>query len=340
MSGGGGEIGGYFGLELPPPTQAVMPEALRFQSARAAFAALLAALAPRRVWMPRYICDSMLSPLERARVPIAFYGLDPSLRVGPEPVLEAGDLLLYVNYFGVCGEGERDALARFGADRVILDRSQAFFAPARECLAAIYSPRKFFGLPDGGLLATRAAVAPPARRDQGSVARSAHLLMRHDGPAREGYESFRQAEATLDDVTPRGMSRLTARILDSVDLEAVRRRREANFAFWHRRLGARNRLAFDDGQIPGPLCYPFLGSDGNLRDIMTANDVFLPTYWPEVSSRAGAAGVEDDMVRRCLPLPCDQRYAPGDLAKPLGLLEGASRGRAETPNPSIERSKR
>ena len=64
--------------------------------------------------------------------------------------LREGGWLLYVNYFGICQHQERQVLERFGASRVVLDRSQAFFADPIDCLATIYSPRKFFGVPTEG----------------------------------------------------------------------------------------------------------------------------------------------------------------------------------------------
>ena len=317
------EIGGYFGLELPPPREPVMPGALRLQSARACLEALLREIAPPRVWVPRYICDAMLQPLRRLGVAHSFYGIDRSLRLAPGPEIGPRDLLLCVNYFGLAGDAEQDAIARFGAERVVLDRAQAFHAPGCDCRAAIYSPRKFFGLPDGGLLATPAPIAPPAQRDAGSVGRSTHLLMRHDGPAQAGYAHFRRAEETLDDAAPRTMSALTARILDSIDVEAARRRRVANFAYLHERLGRGNELAIGAEAAQGPLCYPLLVRREGLRERLIENKVFVPAYWPDVLGRCAPGDPEHDLARFCVALPCDQRYGARELERVAALAAAA-----------------
>ena len=51
----GKAIGGYFELELPRGQDDYYPQALKYQSARAAFYALLLFAKPQRVWMPYYI---------------------------------------------------------------------------------------------------------------------------------------------------------------------------------------------------------------------------------------------------------------------------------------------
>lgn len=94
-------IGGYFELELPARREMPYAGLKCFQSARAAFLALLRAGKPTRVWMPRYICNAMRAPLEKAGIEYAWYDLTNELEVGPGVRLVNGEWLLYVNYLGV-----------------------------------------------------------------------------------------------------------------------------------------------------------------------------------------------------------------------------------------------
>ncbi|SAK99816.1 hypothetical protein AWB77_06024 [Caballeronia fortuita] len=307
-------IGGYFELELAPPHDPVGPHLLAFQSARAAFRALLAAGAPRRVWMPRYICDSMLAPLTALGIEIAFYALDDTLAVASDVTLAPHDWLLYVNYFGVCDAQETALLARFDPSRVVLDRSQAFFASSKACLAELQSPRKFFGMPDGGLLRTSVPVDQPGAIDAHSLARMPHLLKRLYS-AQEGYDDFRQAEQTLIDTTPEGMSQLSRHLYASVDKTRARVRRNANFATLHERVGHLNALALDADAIDGPLCYPLLTPCDGLRDALLRERIFTPTYWPDVKARSAPGAFERHLVDHCIALPCDQRYGADDMER-------------------------
>jgi hypothetical protein len=314
-----GAIGGYFELDVPPVRGFPLPNAYRFQSARAAFSALLVAGEPDRVWVPRYICDAMLSPLRNRGIDHIFYSICDNFEVEGDIELGEGDWLLYVNYFGICHDQEQRMLDRFGASRVILDRSQAFFAHKVECLAAIYSPRKFFGIPDGGLLSTQLQIHQTYVQDRASADRTRHLLIRlADGPE-AGYAEFRRAEQQLDDCEPRQMSSLTNRLLAAIDFDSARRIRTDNFRFLHDRLRFLNSLSITPNWPSGPLSYPFL-SPAKARDDLTQNRVYVARYWEEVLQRPGLNDFERSMVTHCLPLPCDQRYGRDDMQKVVDLL--------------------
>jgi hypothetical protein len=314
-------IGGYFELELPACGAFPYPETLRFQSARAAFATLLEATRPVAAWVPALICDSMLLPLWRAGLPTKFYAVDARFEIEAGVQVQPDEILLYVDHFGVCRGAEDSVLQRFASERVVLDHAQSFYSAPRDCVATIFSPRKFFGIPDGGLLATQRNVELPSEEDSGSLERCEHLLRRHDGTPADGYAAFRRAEDSLDDVAPRRMSKLTSRLLRSVDFEAARKRRIANFEFLHARLAGMNQLALDVRKLDGPLCYPLLLAKPGMRDRLLAENVFVPTYWREVLDRVPAGSFEAQWVERGLPLPCDQRYEIVDLERIVEILQ-------------------
>lgn len=301
-------IGGYFELELPVPRPFPYPMAHQFQSARAAFVAMLRAGRPTRVFMPYYLCNSMLTPLENEGVECVFYSLDAGFNISDDIVLRPSDWLLYVNYFGVCGKPFDRLRAKYPPDQLILDQSQAFYAPPGDCLATIYSPRKFFGVPDGGLLVTALPISEPKGVDQGSMTRAEAGLMRLARTAEAGYSAYKAAEESLEQCEPLQMSQLSQRVLYSVDMETARLLRNANFAFLHQQLGGHNSLAFDLGSIDGPLCYPLLVGNSDLRAHLIQERIFVATYWPEVACHVSAASYELGWVENLLPLPCDQRY--------------------------------
>ena len=308
-------IGGYFELELPERGPFLYPMAHQFQSARAAFLALLRAGRPSRVYMPHYLCDSMLAPLAIAGVECVFYSMDAGFNLIDEIDLRPSDWLLYVNYFGVCRKPIDRLRARHAASQLVLDHSQALYAAPGACLATIYSPRKFFGVPDGGLLVTALPVGKPQARDQGSLARARSGLRRLAQTAEAGYAAYQEAEASLEQCEPLQMSQLSQRILHSVDTEAARVRRNSNFAFLHQQLGGFNGLKIDLDSVDGPLCYPLLADTAGLRAHLIRERIFVATYWPEVASRVGAVSHELEWVRHLLPLPCDQRYGLAQMQR-------------------------
>ena len=313
-------IGGYFELELAPTTGVLYPQAIAYQSARAAFLSLLwQSPHVSRVWVPNYICDAMLAPVRTAGKEISFYNLDEQLACSTEVTLSPGDLLLYVNYFGICSAQCDVLLQRFDPAQIVFDCSQAFYAQPLSCYASIYSPRKFFGVPDGGLLVTAIPVTPPEFQDTGSGNRMRHLIKRLGGTAETGYQDFRRAEESLDDTEPRGMSAITQRLLQSVNFEAARVARNRNFSYLRQYLDKTNTLILPR-EIDGPHCYPYMPDHPVSKDNLIHNRVFVATYWPDALGRVGANSFEAKLVNQCLPIPCDQRYSDANLSRILDLL--------------------
>lgn len=308
----GEEIGGYFELELSVQSDIKYPQAQKYQSARASFLALLRAVKPQRVWMPHYICNAMRAPVQEMGLELCSYAIDANFAIAEHIDLREQDILLYVNFFGVCGQQVDHILEHFNPSQVVIDCSQAFYAEPKECLATIYSPRKFFGVPDGGLLVTDFPVALPSTRELLSQTRMGHLIKRLGGGAEAGYADFKQAEEGLGDMEPRLMSVLTEKLLASIDTEAARLKRNCNFQYLHENLRWSNGLELPE-QIDGPLCYPYLPHGNIQRENFVQSKIFIATYWPDVLGRVDKNSVESKLVNQCLPIPCDQRYGKAEM---------------------------
>lgn len=253
------EIGGYFGLDLPDHG-GTFPAAIRFQSGRAAFRAVLESANFTKVLLPVYLCDSMIQAVIDAGAGVATYWLDDSLypKGLPDPFPE-NCAVLYVNYFGLCGANIGRLLETVPHDQLIIDNSQALLTPPAKGLATIYSPRKFVGVPDGGLLLSAGLeIRVPECEDTGSVDRMRHLLLRTAYSAQDGYRDYLESEKSLSDTRPLRMSRLTTRLLAGIDMEAVKRQRRENFTALAARLDGYNshKCALDADSAP--LCYPLI----------------------------------------------------------------------------------
>ena len=318
-------IGGYFGLEpLNQTGEEFHRGVVRVQSARAALLAALGQAKVSRIWLPWYICDCIPAVVAAKKIEIARYRLN-SLFDLPDIALGENDFLLYVNYFGLCSRQSRDMVARYSS-QVILDASQAFFyRPPSPTSITIYSPRKFFGIPDGGYLFPAPTLLPEFPADPGSVKRSTHLLQRFAGDVVTGYERFRDAEASLNTNEILSMSALTRTMLRRIDYASAAQRRQENFAFLHGHLGKYNLLSemikFTRDEVP--LCYPLLLTRPvrDLRSLLSNERIFVPTYWPELAlALPPDASGEKQWFDHLLPVPCDQRYVPAQLQRMVELI--------------------
>lgn len=311
-----GEIGGYIGLDIPDHGDP-FPDAMKFQSGRAALRAALESARITRVLMPAYICDSVIQAAMDAGAVVDTYRLDDSLYPKcASDALPPGCALLYVNYFGLCAANVTRLLQEVPGHQLIIDNSQALCAQPTKALATIYSPRKFVGVPDGGLLVRNGfELAAPEAEDNGSLPRMRHLLVRMAYTAREGYPYYKESEKSLESTQPLRMSKLTNRVLASVDLSAVKRMRRANYLALASRLDTYNVLKWELDSESAPLCYPLImrREAHHLVEMFAAKGIYLPIYWSDARARI-SDGIEHRLINYCLAVPCDQRYSLDHMA--------------------------
>lgn len=308
------EIGGYFGLDMPEYDD-LYTEAIRYQSGRAAMQAVLESNRFEKVLMPSYICDSIITAAQKANVEVALYDLDGSLYPKGLPnELPQNWGLVYVNYFGLCGKNILRLLDRIPNGRLIIDNSHALFDRPTSALASIYSPRKFVGLPDGGLLiaSSQLKIDPPEEEDQGSFERMKYLLIRMAYTAREGYADFDKARNSLSNLPPLAMSRLTQRLMKSIRWDEVIDRRRENFKVMAAMMDTVNQIhwSLDDNGVP--LCYPLILRNcevDKLKAELIERNVYTATYWPDVFPRAKPSTIEATLLYDTLFLPIDQRMS-------------------------------
>jgi len=317
-TGAGREIGGYFGLELDRRGENPHAAARALNSARNCLLYFLLARRPARLYLPAYLCDSMLEPLGQAAVPFDFYSVDADLEVTRLPALGRDEFLLYVNYFGLKDAYCRRLAAHCGP-ALIVDNSQALFAAPLPCAATLYSPRKFVGVADGGYLYSDAVLDRTPDRDV-SWDSVQHLVGRIDVDAAAFYPDYIRSGQRLSGRPLRRMSALTEAMLDSVNYGRARLARQRNFRFLHAALGSSNRLRIDTTAIDAPMAYPYWTDDPGLRQRLIAHKVYVATYWSEVLRREAASAVEKELVACLVPLPIDQRYGLDDMQFVLDVV--------------------
>jgi hypothetical protein len=316
-------IGGYFGLELNCNQNYLDEWGIAYQSARAALYAMLNHNKCQRIWLPKYICNSIIPAIEALGIEILRYDIDMTFRIKSEITLKVHDIVLYVNYFGICDAQEIELMSIFPTEKIIFDHSQAFFSKPKSVLATIYSPRKFLGVPDGGFLNTNEKISEQYQVDTGSVERAKHLLTRINDGAEAGYKDFKDADESLSDFIPMSMSNLTNRMLSAIDLVNVSKIRIDNFYYLHEKLGVLNELFIP--QLSGaPLCYPLLIKSNKLRDILIRNKIFIAKYWADALDSVDNASDEYTLINDILAIPCDQRYRKSELNKVIALILSTS----------------
>lgn len=308
-------IGGFFELELNQGAH-YYPNLKKLNFARHAITFFFNQKGFKRVYLPTFICSVVIEALEKNNVDIRYYNIDSLLKPSV-PKIEADEGLLLVDYFGLANI---DAIDVQYPDNVLIDSSQAFFKTYKNFKQVVYSPRKFFGIPDGAYLKTDLGDADYHNlKEFQSLSFSRYLLKRIESGPQPTYSDFRETSAKIRNTKTQKMSKITQRILSNVDYKKIVRQRKNNYAYLQKKLGAYNLLRLP--KEGAPLCYPLLIRNGKtMKKKLIQNQIFVPTYWPNVPDNHKADDYDLFITENLVNLPIDQRYKKTHMEQLVNLL--------------------
>ena len=317
------EIGGYFELELtkqpfPFPHQ----DGRLVNSGRNALMLILKHLCPSRIYVPYYTCNSVLEPLLQLNIPYTFYSVTKELEITGHIDLQEKEYLLYTNYFGVREGYIRNKLIPVYSGKLILDNSQSLFSPVYPDIPSFFSPRKFVGIPDGGIACCENLASISGYPEAVSTNHFSHLIKRIESGAGAGYEEFQASNWLLSGRPIEKMSKLTNSLLASVDFESIKEKRIKNYRILQKELESHNELTVFNSGEEIPMVYPFLhqGNKG-LREVLIKKNVFIARYWPNVMIWCKDTDTEYYLCENLLPLPLDQRYGVEEMNFVLSIIK-------------------
>lgn len=311
-------IGGYNQLPLISLDTQLGAEAYQFQSARAALYAYLNTTKIKTLYVPNYICDSIFPALKSLAVEIKFYSVNERLLPidCPKLIKKSDSRILLVNYFGLLNE-QIKMLTAAEPELFIVDNSQALFCEHIEGTTSIYSPRKFLGIPDGGLLRTEIKINMPETRYDASE-NVGHLLLRAAGDVQAGYARFLAAEQALECFIPKKISVISAHLIKCIKTSEIKEKRQCNYRLLCTEFKSFNQLDLPiDNQVP--LCYPLkLAFDiTSICNEFIAKSIYLPRYWrSDFNGEVGRA-----MYENTLFLPIDERISSDELMNLVKLIK-------------------
>ena len=312
------EIGGYFELELRK-AKAFHEKGIPLNSGRNALAYILKANLVSKLYVPSYICNAVIDTIRRFNIEFEYYGLNKNLEINKDIDVKETEKILYANYFGIKDKYISVIIGEYQKSSLIIDNAQSFFSYPISGVDTFYSPRKFFGVPDGGYAYCNVLLGSRIPRGY-SYDRCRHLVGRIDKNAERFYSEFRDNEETLSRLRMERMSRLTRKILSSIDYEFVKQRRLSNFLYLHNELGEENMLKFQASDISSPMVYPFFVATDNLKRKLIKNRVYVASYWDDVMERVPKDSFEGMLTKYLVPIPIDQRYGISEMDNILKII--------------------
>ncbi len=310
------EIGGYLSFEFSKNNSVYHNTAFELNTSRNAFEYILVNKKISKVYVPYFNCGVMLEPLLKTSTPYEYYSINLNLEINDDIILRNDEYILYVNYFGIKNRYVEILIEKFG-NKLIIDNSQSFFSKFDKNIFSIYSPRKFFGVSDGGYLVGDIKKIP-LKKDY-SISRLEHLFGRIECGAKDYYKIFNENDNGLINQPILEMSDITKAILRTIDYEIVKSIRNQNFQYLHNNLKNINELYIDIENINGAMVYPFL-LNKNIKNTLVSNNIYVATYWSDVLDITNVPKNETYLTRNIIPLPIDQRYTLKDMDTILEII--------------------
>ena len=334
-----GIIGGMFGLEGITNLDSCTPPFLKNRNiflvnARSGISLLIQLLSPSQVWMPSYLCGVMLKAVGDDVTSVRFYEVNYDLAVPSLEWLgnvERGDLVILIDYFGFPCDWSCAIRARERGAWVLEDACQALLSRkvGRFSDFLLFSPRKFLGVPDGGIVSLNCEVefhgidleSPPA--DWWLNAFEATVLRREfdlHGGSRRWFGLFQEADAE-GPIGRYAMSELSKKLLmHSFDYSTVAQKRIDNYQVLADKLG---EFAVFPNLSTGvvPLGCPIrLKNRDHCKQILFDHEIYPPVHWPIQGIVPEEFTDSHRLAAEIMTLPCDQRYDRSDMKRMTKLV--------------------
>jgi len=309
------EIGSFIELDLRKTGEYFKSNQIaRLNSGRAGIFYSLQLLGVSKLYIPYYQCPSVFSFLEKKGVEVVRYYLDSSLM--PQiNTNEKDTAVLIVNYFGLFdSEKLIEIAAKF--KNVIIDNSQAFYTKPIDNLLNIYSPRKFFGVPDGCyVIGNEAKKNEQLFEKDFSSSTSGFLLKRIEVGCNAVYSERQANEDRIEQSDVMQMSQLTQDLLLSIDYEIIKQKRIENYRIAHKLFKKFNMFNIEGlvGSEATPMVYPLLIEQENLVAILKENNIYTGRWWAHVLKSVDSTRIEHKLSKYMIPIPIDQRYGEKQL---------------------------
>lgn len=306
-------IGGYFELECRKEPL-YYKDGIYLNICRSAIRYLIRTLGIKKIHVPVFTCHVVQDSIQQEGCKIETYRLNKHMM--PDKDFPINDYIIYNNYFGVLGNNVKKMALCY--PNLIVDNAQAFYSQT-QCLAAVYSPRKFFGLPDSGILVGKNI--PFLELPQGhSFEVSSHLLKRIDFGAQAAYTDFTSNDEALEQYPLEKISNLSLTLMGNIDYEFVKKRRLDNFNILQQNIPTDFPISMAEDDVP--LVYPLLVEDGNsIRTKLIQNQIFCARYWPNVLHDSKPGELEYELTTNLIHLPIDQRYGIEEMKRIIELIK-------------------
>lgn len=283
-------------------------EVLTANCGRTAFYCALADAKPSKIYLPHFNCRMSLDPIVDMGIDYEFYYLNDDLT--PKDINPGNnEMVMWINYYGNASQKQiQEVVDKY--PNLLIDNCHAFYNQPIPGVYNAYSCRKFFGVNDGAYL-IKDKLSPIELDNGSSYEYTGHLLKSIDMSTNDAYQDNLQNEHRLKH-NYCAMSKLTHKVLSSIDYDKILAIRRRNFDVLHSILCDLNDFSVNVDSKPH-MHYPFLKDSDVLRRKLIEHKIYVPTWWGHVPEQTNNAELETRLSKYVFVLPIDQRYSEEDM---------------------------
>ena len=319
------EYGGFLPIELNPGREHFfMYEdfTYRFNSVKASLHFLIKHLKKKSIYIPYYYCPSTIEAIKKTGVSVKFYHIDKSFMPANLPD-EKDNIVLLVDYFGVCTDLLEEIVKTYNNSEVIIDKAHAFFTKPiiRNHTHNLYSAKKFFGIPDGSYLISSTLFEKDNHLSYANGYAN-YLLKAYEEGTNSVYAEKKEIDKILAD-NYGNMSSLSIGLLQNVDYDRVEARRTRNYRTLYGAFSGINELTVPKrvAAYQFPLLLSVKGSIAKKK--LIEKKIFVSTLWAGHDLKVNGNGFELNMMENGVFLPIDQRYNDKDMEYIINCVHDA-----------------
>lgn len=281
------------------------------------------------VWIPEYVCPSMIFTISALGIPFKFYqDLPGAANFFAPPKPEANDLVIFIHYFGKVNNNVLQWVStQINRDWFLLeDCVQSAYSLGVGSYGdyAIFSLRKWWNAPDGSMLVSSKVLDEPKLAPSADYITTKRLMAKifrfanHDENLHLDW--VRHSENKLEYREPRQCSWVSQQLLAGIELIPNLEQRIKNWLllqnkFATKKLRGINPLYFQliKGEIP--LVYPVLidhDMRDNLHQWLADHHIYCSIHW---KLDTGVSIEAQKLSSKILSIPIDQRYNTEDMKR-------------------------
>ena len=302
-----------------------------FDSGRSALLELLKQIHVKKIALPEYICESVRNCFND--VEVVYYTVDQQFHIIWDDLIDICNNsnvdTIYLHYFnGYIDESydfvRLNKLKEKKNIQIIEDTTHSFFSNKHTigdyCICSL---RKWFAIPDGGVLYSKKKFKKEILKVnnwyelkyEAMIKKNNYLKGLCDNKS-EFLNTFSKVENMLDNQKESfRISEISLNILKTIDLKNIMQKRVDNYIILGKAFEDNGyKLIALEGINQVPLfCTIYVDRRDDMRNYLIKNNIYCPVHWPlynELQKRKNA--IHNTMHE--LSIPIDQRYSENEMS--------------------------